>query len=147
MGELVTANFDQIWLNQGLIAFILLLEACCEEILLRILLLILLWAIALFKFTFISPALAAETSNGAKIFEANCASCHIGGGNILISQKTLKKEALSKYLENYDNDSIEAIIHQVQNGKNAMPAFKDKLSPEEILEVTAYVFQNAEQGW
>ncbi|MCC5642284.1 c-type cytochrome [Nostoc sp. CHAB 5824] len=113
----------------------------------RILLLILLLAIALFKLTFISPALAAETSNGARIFEANCASCHIGGGNILISQKTLKKEALSKYLENYNSDSIEAIIHQVQNGKNAMPAFKDKLSPEEILEVAAYVFQNAEQGW
>jgi len=124
-----------------------LLEACCEGILLRILLLILLLAIALFKFTFISPALAAETSNGAKIFDANCASCHIGGGNILISQKTLKKEALSKYLENYDSDSIQAIIYQVQNGKNAMPAFKDKLSPQEILEVAAYVFQNAEQGW
>ncbi|MEJ6480490.1 c-type cytochrome [Nostoc punctiforme UO1] len=113
----------------------------------RILLLILMIAIALFKLTFISPALAAETSNGAKTFEANCASCHIGGGNILISQKTLKKEALSKYLENYDSDSIEAIIHQVQNGKNAMPAFKEKLSAEEILEVAAYVFQNAEQGW
>jgi cytochrome c6 len=124
-----------------------LLEACYEEILLRILLLILLLAIALFKLTFISPALAAETSNGAKIFEASCASCHIGGGNILISQKTLKKEALSKYLENYDRDSIQAIIHQVQNGKNAMPAFKSKLSPDEILEVAAYVFQNAEQGW
>ncbi|MEH2162654.1 MAG: c-type cytochrome [Nostoc sp.] len=113
----------------------------------RILLLILMLAIALFKLTFISPALAAETSNWAKIFEANCASCHIGGGNILISQKTLKKEALSKYLENYNSDSIEAIIHQVQNGKNAMPAFKAKLTAEEILEVAAYVFQNAEEGW
>ncbi|MCW5317643.1 c-type cytochrome [Nostoc sp. KVJ3] len=113
----------------------------------RIVLFILMIAIALFKLTFISPALAAETSNGAKIFEANCASCHIGGGNILVTQKTLKKEALSKYLENYNSDSIEAIIHQVQNGKNAMPAFKDKLSAEEILDVAAYVFQNAEQGW
>ncbi|MEH2192414.1 MAG: c-type cytochrome [Nostoc sp.] len=113
----------------------------------RILLLILMLAIALFKLTFISPALAAETSNGAKIFEANCASCHIGGGNILITQKTLKKEALSEYLENYNSDSIEAIIHQVQNGKNAMPAFKAKLTAEEILEVAAYVFQNAEKGW
>ncbi len=113
----------------------------------KILLLILLLAIAILKLTFISPALAAQSFNGAKIFEANCASCHIGGGNILISHKTLKKEALSKYLENYDQDSIQAIIHQVQNGKNAMPAFKGKLSSEEILEVAAYVFQNAEQGW
>jgi cytochrome c6 len=122
-------------------------EACYEEILLRIFLLILLLAIALFKLTFIRPALAAEISNGAKIFEANCASCHIGGGNILITEKTLKKEALLNYLKNYDTDSIEAIIHQVQNGKNAMPAFKDKLTPEEILDVASYVFQNAEEGW
>lgn len=113
----------------------------------RIVLFVLLLAIALFRFTFILPALAAETSNGAKIFDANCSSCHIGGGNILISHKTLKKEALSNYLENYNQDSIKAIIHQVQNGKNAMPAFKNKLSAEEIVEVAAYVFQKAETGW
>ncbi|QIR36598.1 c-type cytochrome [Tolypothrix sp. PCC 7910] len=113
----------------------------------RIFLFILLLAITLFRFTFILPALAAETSNGAKIFDANCSSCHIGGGNILISHKTLQKEALSSYLENYDQDPIKAIIHQVQNGKNAMPPFKNKLSTQEILEVAAYVFQKAETGW
>jgi cytochrome c6 len=115
---------------------------------LRIVFFIVLFAIvALFQFTFIHPAFAAEVSNGVKIFNANCASCHIGGGNILISEKTLKKEALSRYLENYNTDSIQAIIHQVQNGKNAMPAYKSKLSEQEILEVAAYVFQKAEQGW
>lgn len=113
----------------------------------RRLLFTLLLILALFRFTFILPAIAAETSNGAKIFHANCSSCHIGGGNILISQKTLRKEALSMYLENYNQDSIQAIIHQVQNGKNAMPAFQSKLSNEEILEVAAYVFQQAEKGW
>jgi cytochrome c6 len=115
--------------------------------LLRIILLILLLAIAIFKLTFIHPALAAETTNGAKIFKANCASCHIGGGNILIDHKTLKKEALSQYLANYDTEPIPAIIYQVTNGKGAMPAFKEKLSSQEILEVAAYVFQKAEQGW
>ena len=112
----------------------------------RIFVLILLLAIAL-EFTFIHPALAVDTSNGAKIFNANCASCHIGGGNILIEHKTLKKEALSKYLKNYDVDSIAAITQQVQNGKNAMPAFKDKLTPEEIIKVAVYISQQAEEGW
>ncbi|RCJ35432.1 cytochrome C [Nostoc minutum NIES-26] len=112
-----------------------------------IILKILLLAIALFRLTSIHPALAAEAPNAAKIFNDNCAACHIGGGNILISQKTLKKEALLKYLENYNRDAIQAIIHQVQNGKNAMPAFKSKLSAQEILDVAAYVFQKAEQGW
>jgi cytochrome c6 len=122
-------------------------ETYCEENPLRIFLLIVLFAIALFIFTFINPALAAETSDGAKIFNSQCASCHIGGGNILIAEKTLKQEALLKYLENYSNDEIKAIISQVQNGKNAMPAFKNKLSDQEILEVAAYVFQKAQQGW
>ena len=123
------------------------METYCEENPLRIFLLIVLFAIALFIFTFINPALAAETSDGAKIFNSQCASCHIGGGNILIAEKTLKQEALLKYLENYSNDEIKAIISQVQNGKNAMPAFKNKLSDQEILEVAAYVFQKAQQGW
>jgi cytochrome c6 len=115
---------------------------------LRIFLLILPLAIALlFNFKFINPALAAETSTGSDIFNKNCASCHIGGANILIEHKTLQKAALSKYLENYDAEPIQAIIHQVQNGKNAMPAFKNKLSEQEILEVAAYVFQKAETGW
>ncbi|RAM50723.1 MAG: cytochrome C [Hapalosiphonaceae cyanobacterium JJU2] len=109
----------------------------------RLVLLILL----LFIFIFISPAQAAEISPAAKIFASNCASCHIGGGNVLIAEKTLRKEALKKYLENYDANSLTAIIHQVKNGKNAMPAFKSKLSEDEIIEVASYVFQKAEQGW
>jgi cytochrome c6 len=115
---------------------------------LRIALLILLLAIALlFNFPFINPAIAAEPSTGSAIFNGNCASCHIGGANILVENKTLQKSALLKYLENYENEPIQAIIHQIQNGKNAMPAFKNKLSEQEILEVAAYIFQKAETGW
>jgi cytochrome c6 len=110
-------------------------------------LLIPLLAIALFSFPLPSPALATDVSNAAKIFNSNCASCHIGGNNVLIAEKTLKKEALQKYLENYNSNSLEAIIHQIENGKNAMPAFKDKLSAQKIYEVAAYVYQKAEQGW
>jgi cytochrome c6 len=119
-----------------------------EENLLRLILVNLLLVIALlFNLTIIYPALAAETSNGRKIFNANCAACHIGGANILVEHKTLQKSGLSKYLENYEMEYIQAIINQIQNGKSAMPAFKNKLSAQEILEVTAYVFQKAETGW
>ncbi len=104
-------------------------------------------AVTVFWLTFAYPAFASEISNGSKIFNDNCASCHLGGGNILISQKTLQKEALSEYLENYSTDSISAIIYQVKNGKNAMPAFKSKLSEQEILEVAAYIFEKSEKGW
>ena len=91
------------------------------------------------------PATAdtADIANGAKIFSANCAACHAGGRNIVAAPKTLKKEALEKYNMN----SLEAIVHQVQNGKNAMPAFKNRLKDQQIEDVANYVLEQAEKGW
>jgi cytochrome c6 len=113
---------------------------------LKIILTVLL-TVMLIGFVFPNTALAEDTSNGAKIFTSYCSSCHLGGGNILLPNKTLYRDALSQYLENYNTDSIQAIIYQVKNGKGAMPAFKNKLSEQEILEISAYVFQKAEKGW
>jgi cytochrome c6 len=80
---------------------------------------------------------------GAKIFSANCASCHMRGGNLVSPAKTLKKEALAKY----GMDSADKIITQVTNGKNAMPSFKGRLKGDAIANVTAYVLSQAEKGW
>lgn len=89
------------------------------------------------------PALAADTANGAKIFSANCAACHAGGRNVIMADKTLKKEALQKYNMN----SLEAIVYQVTNGKNAMPAFKGRLNNQQIEDVANYVLEQSEKGW
>lgn len=107
------------------------------------LLLVVLLATAMFTFVFSRPALADEAGNGAKIFSANCAACHLGGRNVVAAAKTLKKDGLEKYNMN----SMEAIVHQVQNGKNAMPAFKGRLNDKQIEEVAAYVLEQAEKGW
>lgn len=89
------------------------------------------------------PAQAAEASIGSKIFTANCAACHAGGNNLVISTKNLRKETLKKY----GMFSTEAIQTQVVNGKNAMPAFGERLSLEQIEAVAGYVLEQAEQGW
>jgi cytochrome c6 len=104
---------------------------------------IILLAVAVFGLAFSRPALAADTVNGAKIFAANCAACHIGGNNIVMAQKTLKKDALEKY----GMDSIEKIVYQAKNGKGAMPAFIGRLKDSEIEDVAAYVLEQAEKGW
>jgi len=114
---------------------------------LRVFSLILLLAIALLQLTFIYPAQAVLESDGRQIFQANCASCHIGGGNILVEQKTLKKSSLSEYLEDFALDPVGAIMKQVKQGKGAMPAFKDKLSGKEIFTVASYIFHQAENDW
>jgi cytochrome c6 len=100
--------------------------------------------IALFAFSFTRPALAdGDAASGAKVFSANCAACHAGGNNVVMSEKTLKKEALGKFGMN----SAEAIIKQVTNGKNAMPSFKGRLSDQQIQDVAAYVLSQSEKGW
>lgn len=104
---------------------------------------VLLLAIAVFTLAFGRPALAGDAAKGAKVFSANCAACHMGGNNVIMATKTLKKEALEKYGMN----SLEAITTQVTKGKNAMPAFAGRLSAEQIEDVATYVLGQAEKGW
>lgn len=93
-------------------------------------------------FWFSSPV-AADAAGGAKVFSANCAACHVGGGNLINAVKTLKKPDLEKY----QMASLEAIKTQVKNGKNAMPAFSGRLSAEQIEDVAAYVLEQSDKGW
>lgn len=102
-----------------------------------------LLAIAIFTVGFGRPALAGDAAKGAKIFSANCTACHIGGGNVVMAQKTLKKAALEKYGMN----SLEAITTQVTKGKSAMPAFLGRLRPEQIEDVATYVLEQSEKDW
>jgi len=88
-------------------------------------------------------AMAADIENGASVFGGNCAACHAGGNNSVQAEKKLKKEALTQY-GMYD---IEKIKTQVTNGKNAMPAFGEKLAPDDIEDVATYVLSQADKGW
>lgn len=90
-----------------------------------------------------SPAQAANSTNGVKLFNANCAACHTGGNNVILAKKTLKKEALEKY----GMASLDAITTQVTNGKNAMPSFRGRLNAMQIEEVATYVLEQAQKGW
>ena len=80
---------------------------------------VLLLSVTIFTVAFSSPALAADAANGAELFKANCASCHLGGGNIVNRAKTLKKADLEKYdmysarlLNTYDAaDELNGVDH------------------------------------
>lgn len=86
---------------------------------------------------------AIDISNGAQVFTANCSACHAGGNNVIMPEKTLKKDALSVNQMN----SINAITYQVTNGKNAMPAFGGRLSDTDIEDVANYVLSQSEKDW
>lgn len=111
-----------------------------KENLLKQLLILVLIALT---FAFSPAALAADTLNGAKIFDVQCAGCHVNGGNIVRWGKTLKKRALKRN----GLDSLEAIASLVANGKNNMPAYQDRLTEKQIEDVSTYVLEQAEKDW
>lgn len=86
---------------------------------------------------------AVDLAIGSKIFKVNCVSCHIGGRNTVVADKSLSLAALQKYNMN----SSGTVITQVTNGKGAMPAFSKRLKPEEIESVAAYVLDQAQKNW
>ncbi len=109
----------------------------------RLLSLILL-LFAFFCFSFVSPALAGDAAAGKGIFTANCNACHLGGGNVVAGPS---KGLAKNYLEKNGVDTLEKIVYQVTNGKAAMPAFKGRLTAEQIENVATYVLSQAEAGW
>lgn len=86
---------------------------------------------------------ATADSTGEQLFEIHCAGCHLNGGNIIRRGKNLKMRALRRN----HMDSVEAIAHIVTYGKRPMSAYADKLTPDEIERVSAYVLTQAEHGW
>ncbi|HAN75777.1 MAG TPA: cytochrome C6 [Planktothrix sp. UBA8407] len=99
--------------------------------------------IAVSVLSFVPNAFAADLAHGAKIFSANCASCHVGGKNSVNPAKTLQKADLEKY-GMYD---VEAIKTQVIKGKAAMPKFLGRLKEGDIDDVVAYVLAQADNDW
>ncbi|MDX2097385.1 MAG: c-type cytochrome [Leptolyngbyaceae cyanobacterium bins.59] len=122
-----------------------------KTLLRTVILAIVCWSLSLIFIPFSQPVLATvgtpNVAAGAKIFSANCAACHLGGNNVIMGDKTLKKAALEKYLPDFQAQPLETIIYQVKNGKNAMPAFSGRLSDDQIADVAAYVLGQAEKGW
>ena len=88
-----------------------------------------------------------DLSHGAQLFSSNCAACHMGGGNVIRANRTLKISDLNDHVEAYSSSPLVALEHEIEDGLNAMPSYADKLSEEEIMAVATYVEQRAELGW
>ena len=69
------------------------------------------------------------------LFTNNCNVCHFNGTNIILPEKNLQKENL----ETNGINNLSAIIYQITNGKNGMPAFGGRLSEQEIHEIALYI--------
>ena len=98
----------------------------------------------------VAPVFAAD---GAQLFEAKCAACHAGGGNIVARGKTLDRQALAA---NGVGD-LKAIESIVAMGQKQMPGFAEACAPkpactfgprladDEITAVAKYVDAQADK--
>jgi Cu/Ag efflux protein CusF len=76
----------------------------------------------------------AKQINASEIYKANCAKCHGENG------EGIKGKGISFLKGHALHHPEEDFIKQVENGEeNKMPAFKDKLSEDEIAAVVKYV--------
>lgn len=88
------------------------------------------------------PALATG-SDGAALFEAHCAGCHIHGGNIIRRGRTLKLKAL----EQQGITSPAAIATIANQGIGQMGGYGQVLGTGGAEQVGLYVWQQALAGW
>lgn len=83
-----------------------------------------------------------EMASAKKIFMDNCAKCHKEdgtGGKVVIDGKTLKPDNLTS--ENIKKDEDAELIEHITEGieDEGMPAFKDRLSNDQIKMVVKYI--------
>ena len=89
-------------------------------------------------------------ARGTEIFNANCASCHAGGQNVIKEQRTLKKDALDKFVGGYDVETIKTFLKESSRHQNQayFRAPGGKLTPLDFDDAAAYVSQTATaDGW
>jgi mono/diheme cytochrome c family protein len=85
-------------------------------------------------------ASVVEFANARANYSANCEACHGpngDGGVVKIDNKQIKVPSLhaAHAIKHTDAEMIDYIT----NGHEAMPAFKEKLRPEEITELVRFV--------
>lgn len=89
-----------------------------------------------------SAAYAGDVINGSRLFEDNCAACHVGGQNLVNPERNLSKEAIQKHLGGVDEDEVKKFIKDGLVHRGVF-AFGGKLRDVEFSDVSAFVVDQA----
>ena len=71
-----------------------------------------------------------DATAGREVFGQNCAACHGGDGQGGSGPRLAGEQAYT---------DPEAVVGQIRNGGGGMPAFEDRLSAQELADVSAFV--------
>jgi mono/diheme cytochrome c family protein len=86
---------------------------------------------------FATPALAIF--DGKAIYNANCAGCHGANGNVQTEKARALKMDVRKLALKASKKNKEEMTAIIENGKGAMPNFKNELSKEQTRAIILYI--------
>jgi cytochrome c6 len=83
-------------------------------------------------------SLFAADSAAADLFKSKCAMCHgpDGGGKTMMGEKLKISDLRSEAVQKQSDADLNKTITQ---GKEKMPAYGSKLTPEQITQMVAYI--------
>lgn len=87
-----------------------------------------------------SPPAANESVATRTLFNENCAKCHGedgAGGRVQVEGREIKVPNLTG--EHARKPTDERIAAKISEGDDEMPAFKDKLTPQQIQELVRFI--------
>lgn len=80
----------------------------------------------------------------ANIFKANCITCHgEDGAGTAIGNRLHVKNLYSKEVQAKSSDDL---AHVIGAGKDNMPAFKDRLSEDQVQDLVEYIRHEAQKS-
>ena len=87
------------------------------------------------------PAATPDALGSARInFQKNCADCHGGKGEGGLKEVEGKRFKVPNLREGHAlKHTDEKFVVQITEGDDEMPAFKDKLTPQEINELVRFI--------
>ena len=86
-----------------------------------------------------------RADDGAATFKSKCAACHgaDGSGNTAVGKSMKIRDLSSADVQKQTDEQLAGII---TNGRGAMPAYKDKMTADQIKELVAFIRQLAKKG-
>lgn len=95
-------------------------------------------ALAFLACALISPFSLWAQGDGASQFKAKCSVCHgaDGSGNTAVGKSMKLHDLGSADVQKQTDEQLTGII---TNGKGGMPAYKDKLTGDQIKQIVAFI--------
>jgi mono/diheme cytochrome c family protein len=96
------------------------------------------WLSLIFAMAMIVPMAQADAAKGAELYKTKCASCHgaDGKGDTTVGKALKVRDLAGPETQNLHDSELKTLL---ENGKGKMPAFKGKLTNQQIEDLVQHL--------